>query len=305
MCPIQKEKKPGLNKKTNMQNRRTFLKNSGLLAGAIALGTKGWSLDTTQSPLVKNFGIQLYTLRDILPGNAKQVLKDLAGFGYTQIESYEGPEGIYWSMNAKECKNYLDSLGLQLISTHCDINTQFEKKAEEAASIGMKYLICPWIGPQKSIEDYKKFAAIFNEKGRICQQQGVKFAYHNHDYSFKKINGEIPQEILLKETDPSLVEFEMDMYWVVAGGGDPLEWFTKYPGRFTLGHVKDRGKNPVTEGKYESTDLGTGSIDYLNLLPKAKSLGLSHLIMEQEYYPNGSSLKAAELGAIYLKKLRF
>lgn len=288
-----------------MQNRRNFIKKSGLLAGAIALGTKGWGLQNSYTPFVKNFGIQLYTLRDILPGNAKNVLKELAGFGYTQLESYEGPEGIYWSMNAKECKNYLDSLGLQLISTHCDINTHFEKKAEEAASIGMKYLICPWIGPQQSIEEYKKFAAIFNEKGRICQQYGIKFAYHNHDYTFKKINGEIPQEILLKETDPSLVDFEMDMYWVVAGGEDPLEWFTKHPGRFTLGHVKDRGKKPVAEGKYESTDLGTGSIDYTTLLPKVKPLGLSYLIMEQEYYPNQSPLKAAATGANYLKKLRF
>lgn len=286
-----------------MQNRRTFIKKSGLLAGALALGTKGWSLDNIHSPLVKNYGIQLYTLRDILPGNAKKVLKELADFGYTQIESYEGPEGIYWSMGAKECKSYMDSLGLQLFSTHCDINTHFEKKAEEAASIGMKYLICPWIGPQQSIEDYKKFAAIFNEKGRICQQYGIKFAYHNHDYSFKKINGKIPQDILIMETDPNLVDFEMDMYWVVAGGGDPLEWFSKFPGRFTLGHVKDRGKKPDKEGKYESTDLGTGSIDYKKLLPKAKSLGLNYLIMEQEFYPNGSPLEAAKKGATYLSKL--
>ena len=78
-----------------MQNRRNFIKNSGLLTGAIALGIKGWSLETGHSPFVKNFGIQLYTLRDILPGNAKNVLKELAGFGYTQLESYEGPEGIY------------------------------------------------------------------------------------------------------------------------------------------------------------------------------------------------------------------
>lgn len=288
-----------------MQNRRAFIKNTGLLAGSIAMGMNSWGQAGRITPAVKNFGIQLYTLRDILPGNAKKILKELAGFGYTQIESYEGPEGIFWNMSAKDCKSYLDSLGLQLISTHCDIYNNFEKKAEEAASIGMKYLICPWIGPQKTKEDYKKFAALFNEKGRICQQQGIRFAYHNHDYSFKMAQGEIPQEILLKETDPSLVDFEMDMYWVVAGGGNPLEWFQKHPGRFKLGHVKDRGKKPVNDGKYESTDLGTGSIDYRTLLPKAKSMGLTYLIMEQEYYPNGSSLAAAATGATYLKNLRF
>lgn len=288
-----------------MQNRREFLKNSGLLAGTLALGSSSWSFGSMNNPAVKNFGIQLYTLRDILPGNAKQILKILAGFGYTQIESYEGPEGIYWNMKAKECHNYMSSLGLQLISTHCDIFSGFEKKAEEAASIGMKYLICPWIGPQKKIDDYKKFAALFNEKGRICQQNGLRFAYHNHDYSFNNIEGQIPQEILLRETDPLLVDFEMDMYWVVEGGSNPLDWFNKHPGRFTLGHVKDRGKKPVSDGKYESIDLGTGSIDYRTILPIAKSAGLSYLIMEQEYYPNGSSLKAAATGATQLKKWRF
>lgn len=288
-----------------MQNRRDFLKSSGLLAGSLALGSSSWGLVKMERPTVKNFGIQLYTLRDILPGNAKQILKELASYGYTQIESYEGPEGIYWNMSAKDCHSYLSSLGLQLISTHCDIHNGFEKKAEEAASIGMKYLICPWIGPQKTIDDYKKFATLFNEKGRICQQNGLRFAYHNHDYSFKTVDGEIPQEVLLNETDPTLVDFEMDMYWVVAGGGNPLDWFKKHPGRFTLGHVKDRGKKPVKDGKYESTDLGTGSIDYKTILPIAKSSGLSYLIMEQEYYPHGSSLKAAAVGATQLKKWRF
>jgi len=288
-----------------MQNRRDFLKSTGLVAGSLALGSTSWGLDNLQSPSVKDFGIQLYTLRDILPGNARQILKELASYGYTQIESYEGPEGIYWNMSAKDCHSYLSSLGIQLISTHCDIQNGFEKKAEVAASIGMKYLICPWIGPQKTIEDFKKFAAIFNEKGRICQQNGLRFAYHNHDYSFKNLDGQIPQEILLKETDPSLVDFEMDMYWVVAAGGDPLAWFKKHPGRFKLSHVKDRGKKPVHEGKYESTDLGTGSIDYKTILPIAKSAGLSYLIMEQEYYPHGSSLKAAAVGATQLMKWRF
>lgn len=288
-----------------MQNRRTFLKNSGLLAGSLSLGSASWANFIDASPSAKRFGIQLYSLRDMLPGHAKTIIRELAGYGYTQLESYEGPEGIFWNMSAKECGQYLNSLGMQMISTHCDINKDFEKKAADAASIGMKYLICPWVGPQKSIRDFQRFAKDFNEKGKICQQNGIRFAYHNHDYSFKMLDNQIPQEVLLKETDPALVDFEMDIFWVKTAGGDPIDWLTRFPGRFKLGHIKDSSKTATDTGFHESTDLGTGTIDYAKLLPIAKKLGMEYVLMEQEAYPNGTPLAAAKVGADYLKKLKF
>lgn len=289
-----------------MQNRRAFLQTSGLLAGALATRKLVSAAAYPWNELKTNkFGLQLYTLRDILPGHAKEIFKTIANYGFTQLESYEGPEGIYWGMSAKECGSYLNSLGMQMISTHCDINTDFEKKAADAASIGMKYLICPWLGPQKSISDFQQFAKEFNEKGKICRKHGIRFAYHNHDYSFKAVDNQIPQEVLLKETDPDLVDFEMDMFWLKTGGGDPLDWYTRFPGRFKLGHIKDRSNLSTSSGDYESTDLGTGSIDYATLLPIAKDLGLKYIVLEQESYPNGSPLAAAKVGANYLKKLKF
>jgi len=289
-----------------MQKRREFLKTVGLVTGTSLLGINpGWSSIISEEPTVKKIGIQLYTLRDIIPGKAKEIIKELATFGYTQIESYEGPEGIYWNMKPSEFKQFTGDLGMKLISTHCDIYEKFEQKVEDAASIGMKYLICPWIGPQKSIDDYKKIAAVFNEKAKQCAANGVRFAYHNHDYSFKKIDGIYPQDILMQETDPNLVCFEMDMYWVVTAGENPLEWLKKYPGRFELSHIKDRSQSPINKDNFESVDLGTGSIDFRQLLPQAKKLGLQYLFMEQEFYPGGSPMNAAATGATYLKKIKF
>ena len=309
MYPIKRAKRPGLNKFNiqlfHMHNRRAFLRISGLAAAALASGKL-----LSASPLsvalssTNKFGIQLYTLRDILPGNARSILKELASYGYTQIESYEGPEGIYWGMSAKECQQYLNSLGMQMTSTHCDIHVDFEKKAADAASIEMKYLICPWVGPQQSIQDFKKIAADFNAKGKICKKNGIRFAYHNHDYSFKMIDNQLPQEVLLQETDPELVDFELDMYWVKAAGGDPLDWFKRFPGRFRLAHVKDRNKLPTQTGEFETTDLGAGSMDYASLLPQAKKMGITYFIVEQEHYPNGSPLVAAKTGANFMKKIK-
>ena len=248
------------------------------------------------------FGLQLYTLRDDMPKDPKGVLKQVSSFGYKQIESYEGKQGMFWGMSNTDFKKYMDELGMTIISSHCDINKDFEKKAAEAAAIGMKYLICPYKGPQKSLDDFKKFADEFNQKGEICKKNGIRFAYHNHDYSFKEMDGQLPQDVMLKNTDPSLVDFEMDMYWVVAGGQDPEAWLKKYKNRFRLCHVKDR-----TKGATEAADtctLGEGSIDYPKILKTAKENGTEYFIVEQEKYTGTTPLKAAEMDAEYMKKIK-
>ncbi len=305
-CPTQKEKKLGQNNLDSMRNRREFIKTASCIAGTTLIGSNvSWAGFFSNEPATKKFGIQLYTLRDIISGRAKETITALARMGYTQIESYEGPEGIYWDMKPRDFKQFTADLGMELISTHCDIYTNFEQKVEDAAAVNLKYLICPWVGPQKSVDDYKKIAAVFNEKAKRCATYGIKFAYHNHDYSFKKIDGVFPQDILMQETDPKLVCFEMDMYWVVTAGQNPLEWLKKYPGRFELSHIKDRSQSPINNEKFESVDLGTGSINFKQLIPQAKKIGLQYILMEQEYYPGGSPIEAAEVGAAYLKKIKF
>src|SRR5690606_34293713 len=134
-------------------------------------------------PAIGAFGLQLYTLRDVFPQDPKGILKQVAGMGYTQIEGYEGDKGIFWGMSHTEWKAYLDELGLTMVSTHCNINEKFEEKAAQAGEIGMKYLISPYEGAQKSIDDFKKIAEKFNQRGTVCKANGLRFAYHNHDYS--------------------------------------------------------------------------------------------------------------------------
>lgn len=284
-------------------NRKEFLKISGSLALAGMASSAGWASCTTagEPKTMTSFGLQLYTLRDDFPKDPKGVLKQVAGFGYKEIESFEGPKGMFWGMTNTDFKKYMDDLGMKIVASHCDMNTNFEKKAEEAAAIGMKYLICPWLGPQKTLDNFKKFADTFNEKGEICKKAGIRFAYHNHDYSFKEMEGQLPQDVMMQNTNPDTVDYEMDMYWVVTGNQDPVAWLKKYPNRFRLCHVKDRMKNATDS--FASCTLGEGSIDYPPILKEAKAHGMEYFIVEQERYDNTTPLKAVEANAGYMKKL--
>jgi len=199
----------------------------------------------------------------------------------------------------------MDDLGMKIVSSHCDINKDFDKKAAEASDIGMKYLICPWIGPQKTDEDYKKFADKFNECGTICKKHGIRFGYHNHWYSFTKTGTGYPQDILMKNTNPSLVDFEMDIYWVVTAGADPVEWIKKYPKRFRLCHIKDRSKTAGPKDQDASVDLGTGSIDFSKIVKAGAANGMEYYIVEQEKYEHTTPMKSAEADAEYLKKFQY
>lgn len=280
-----------------MTNRRAFLKTAGMAAGAFLPLSK---ILAAYKPL-HDFGLQLYTVKEDIAKDPKAVLKQIASYGYTQVESFEGGQGMFWGMSAKEFKQYVGDLGMTIISSHCDISKNFEQKAADAASIGMKYLICPYKGPQKSIDDFKRFADEFNKCGEICKKNGIRFAYHNHDYSFKAVDGQIPQDVMLQNTDPSLVDFEMDIYWVVTAGVDPLAYLAKYKNRFHLCHVKDRKKGASAE--FASCILGNGSIDYPSLLKKTKQYGMKYFIVEQEAFEEGSPMECAKADAAYMKKL--
>jgi len=283
--------------------RNEFLKLSGGLALAGLTSKSGFASFAGESAKLKNFGIQLWSVRDDLAKDPKGVLKQLASYGYKQIESFEGGKGIFWGMSNTEFKAEMDKLGMKIISSHCDINKDFEKKAAEAAAIGMKYLICPYKGPQKDLDAFKKFADEFNQKGEICKKNGIRFAYHNHDYSFATMNGEMGQDVMMKNTDASLVDFELDMYWVVAAGQDIETWLKKYPKRFRLCHVKDRKKGAPLTDKDESVVVGTGSIDYPRILKTAKKLGMEYYIIEQEKWEGTTPMQAAQADAVYMKAL--
>ncbi|WP_205513464.1 sugar phosphate isomerase/epimerase family protein [Longitalea arenae] len=289
-----------------MYNRRSFLKATGTLASGLLVSRSVFSMDEPEAKgAIKKFGLQLYSLRSDLPKDPKGVLKQVAGFGYKQIESYEGKDGMFWGMTNKEFKKYMDELGMTIVSSHCNINKDFETKAAEAGEIGMKYLICPSLGgANKSIDDFKKAAEKFNACGEICKKNGLRFAYHNHGYSFTEMEGQLPHDVLMQNTDAGLVDFEMDIYWVVTAGADPIAWFNKYPGRWKLCHVKDRKKGAGANDHDASVDLGTGSIDFKKILKAGSAKGLEYYIVEQERYDNSTPLKSAEADAKYMKKFK-
>lgn len=285
-------------------SRRSFLKTSGALASGLALGSMPF-LKSCASPEAEAshspFGLQLYTLRDVIGADPEGVIRQVAGFGYKQIESYEGRQGMFWGMGNTGFKQFLDDLGLDMISTHANVFQNYEQKVEELAEIGVPYIVCPWIGPQENLDAYKQMAETFNRLGEIANASGVKFAYHNHAYTFPEVEGEVPQAVLMDETDPNLVEFQMDIYWFVAAGQDPIEWIRKYPNRHSTCHVKDYsgGENP------ESVVLGTGTIDFASVLQAGNENGMVYNIVEQEAYTGTTPLDAVEANAEFMRQFRF
>ena len=285
--------------------RKEFLRLSGglAMAGLASKSVLASFAGDEAAKKIKTFGLQLWTVRGDLAKDPKEVLKQVASFGYKHVESFEGAQGMFWGMKNTEFKKYISDQGLNMYSSHFGNTLDFEKKVADASEIGMKYLTLAYEGPGKTIDDYKKMAEDFNHKGELCKKSGLRFAFHNHDFSFRLLEGQYAQDVLINNTDPSLVDFEMDMYWVVAAGQDIETWLKKYKNRFRLCHVKDRSKTPGTDNGKNSVDLGTGNINYPKILKTARANGVQYFIVEQEYFEGTTPMKAAEADAAYMKKL--
>src|SRR5665213_1851007 len=195
-----------------MTNRRAFLRSGGLLALSLPL----IKTDLLAAPARKKLpalGIQLYMVKEDMAKDPAVTLDAISKMGYTQVESFGGDKGIFWGMSNKEFSHMAHANGLTMVSSHYAGNTEgFEKTAAAAAEIGMKYLIYPWKGPQKTIDAFKRIADEFNGYGAICKKNGLRFAYHPHDYPYKPVEGQLPIDVLLANTDASLLDFEMDFY---------------------------------------------------------------------------------------------
>lgn len=303
------------------KDRREFLRLSALLASGLMLPfyscnsgaerqeqaadttATAANSTTTAGEVIDRFGIQLWTVKEQMLQDPKETLRQLASYGYTQIEGFEGEKGLFWGMSNREFNSFIEELGMRLVASHAGVKENFEAKAAQAGEIGMQYLIDPYEGPQESLDDYKRMAERFNQLGQICKNNGLRFAYHNHDYTFQEVEGVIPQTILVEQTDPELVDFEMDIYWVVAAGADPQRFLREYPNRYRLGHVKDRMKDvPATETN-ASTVLGTGMIDYASILKTARQNGMEYFIVEQERFDNTTPLESSKRNAAYMRTL--
>ncbi|GAB3543405.1 sugar phosphate isomerase/epimerase family protein [Spirosoma fluminis] len=279
--------------------RRNFLKQSGLLtAGAFALSQTDLLAGAAAKP-INPFGVQLYSVRDVLPNDPKGIMTQLAQMGYKQFESYSGPKGFLWGLEPKEMKSFLDGLGVKMISTHFDMNKDLDKSIDMAKEVGLSYLLCPYIGPQKSFDDWKKVADKLNTVGEQVRKGGLKFGYHNHDYSFKPLDGKLPQEYLLANTDPKNVMFELDLCWIDVAGVDTVAHLKQYGKRYELCHIKDYKK---VNGKPVQNDLGKGDVDFKKTLRAAMDSGIKYFIVEQEEYPQ-AVMTSMKNDAEYMKTL--
>lgn len=272
--------------------RRDFIINSGLALGALAV-TPSFAFSTKP----KNIGVQLYTLRETFSKDVKGVLEHVAKSGYKEVEVYGySREKGFFGTSPKDFKKMLTDNGLKAPSGHYDFNelmknnsTDFLKASIECANqLGSEYVTIPHLDAsvRNNLDDYKRIAQKINEAAVLCKQSGLKLAYHNHAFEFTKYGNQTGYDILLQETDKKGVDFEMDLYWVIRSGNDPLQFFKANPGRFTMWHVKDMDKSKVEW----NTEIGKGSIDFKAIFAEAKLSGMQHFFVEQEtnYQPNPS-----------------
>lgn len=294
-----------------MNHRRQFLKTAarGIALAAFPGNAAGCRSILSFSRKPGEFGLQLYTLRDILPKDPKAVLKQVSLLGYKHIESYEHDQlGMFWGMTPADFRKLMDDLDMKIISSHCRIDKEFERKAEQAAGIGMKFLVCPSLENENNmtLEVCKKTADLFNSKGTICQSKGLRFAYHNHEKTF--IAGKdnlIPQQFFLENTDPSLVDYEMDIYWVSYAGQNPEIWLKKYPNRFKMMHVKDRNTKAPPSKRNAFSVLGKGSLDLPSILHAAKGSGTEYFFVEQDESNDIPVMEVIRKNADYMKNIRY
>jgi sugar phosphate isomerase/epimerase len=265
-------------------SRKSFMKASAFMLAAPMLS----KLNLTAN-FSSNIGLQLYTLRTDLAKDLEGTLKKVAAIGYKEVELFGYNDGKFFGKTPKEFKAILDGLGLNPVSGHYGAGVQmkdqkgtlsndWQRAVDDAAAIGQKYVNCAYLtdGERKSIEDYKKYVDLFNKSGEVAKKAGLQFGYHNHDFEFKKMDGQLPYD-LIASTDPNLVKLELDLYWIVKAGLDPVDLFKKYPGRFPLWHVKDMDK-----GDQSFAEVGTGSIDFKKIFDARKIAGLEHFFVEQD-----------------------
>lgn len=264
---------------TNLISRKDFLKTSGALALSLPFLTRSTAL---AKPL-DTVGLQLYTLRNEVSKDLAGTLKRVAEIGYKELELFGYSNGTYFGKTPTELRSMLDGLGLKTPSGHFlvpQLQKDWDRAIDHAKELGQSYMVCAYLFPQErtKLDDYKRYTDLFNKAGEACQKAGIQFAYHNHDFEFQPLEGQMPYDLILKGTDPKLVKLELDLYWATFAGKDPVELFKANPGRFPLVHLKDMAK---TE-KREFAEVGTGSINFQRIMDARKTAGIKHFFVEQD-----------------------
>jgi sugar phosphate isomerase/epimerase len=279
-------------------NRRLFFKRSALAAAG--LGLHNLNALAAGGRRLSRVGMQLYTVRRELEKDFEGTLQRVAALGYREVE-FAG----YFGHKPAAVKSILKRLRLDAPAAHMQLSElrgDLKTMIDAAHVVGHKYLLVAWLPPEerRSLDNYRRLADLFNEAGASLKREGLQFAYHNHDFEFAPVEGRRPYDLLLERTDPNLVKLEMDLYWTVKGGADPVEYFGKYPGRFHLLHVKDMDATP----RRFFADVGRGTIDFKSIFARSGRAGVRHYFVENDE-PAGSPFDSLRTSIEYLKRLEF
>jgi sugar phosphate isomerase/epimerase len=316
-------------------NRRRFIRQAAVVAASTTLVAHHIP---SFAGTVKKPGVQLWSLPKVLEKDFKKGIASLAAMGYKEVEMYgpypfSTPEAKrkfqsiipsigfsgsgFFEHSAKEVKAILSDNGMKVPSIHTDLDTLRSSAGGMAAAasvLGFTYVCLPAIPAEErtTLDDYKRLAEDFNKIGEQVKKYGMKFGYHNHGYGFKEVDGHVPLYTLLDNTDPNLVFLEMDVYWTVAGGADPITLLDKYPDRYHLMHVKDMKEKKTFSGDGGDpaqwielfpymTTAGSGVIDLKAIIAKAKRSGVKHFFVEQDGVADPEA--ALKASADYLKSI--
>jgi sugar phosphate isomerase/epimerase len=279
-----------------MSTRREFFRSLKLLSLGLLVPSFASKANVFKFSRQKKVGVQLYSLRDTIRADIPGTLSAISKLGFGGIESW-GYDGRFFDIPAREFKKICSDLGLEIYSTHTGITeANAVYYCEQALEAGMEYLILPSMMGRTvaTISDYQRVAEEMNRIGEICKEHQVKFAYHNHDFEFRPIDGILPYDILLQETEASLVSFQADTYFFAKLGLNPVDFFNNYPGRFSSLHLKDLGLDG------QSCIIGNGVVDFKAIMEAKELAGTQLLIFEQESCAEGPMLYCAEQSIRYI-----
>jgi sugar phosphate isomerase/epimerase len=286
-----------------MMNRRMFIQNAlgGAVGSMVFAQTRLGNVLEGKNGLQK-IGLQLYTVRKEMEKDVEGTLAKVASIGYKEVE-FAG----YFNRTPEQIKTILKNNGLSAPSAHTSLavmkdKANWQKTLDVSKAIGHKYLILAYLMPNErtSLDDYKKLTELLNQAGADCKKAGIQFGYHNHDFEFQSMSGELPFDHLLKHTDAKLVKIELDLYWIEKAKQSWAKYFDMYPGRFELVHVKDMDTTP----KEFFTEVGRGKIDFKAIFAQSKKAGVKHYFVEQDQTP-ASPFDSIQVSYDYLSKLKF
>jgi sugar phosphate isomerase/epimerase len=281
------------------QTRRNFLATMGAVAlGAVTRDAMAAAPILAPKRKIDRVGLQLYTVRDLMKADMPGTLAKVANIGYKEVE-FAG----YFGRSPDEVRKLLQKNHLTSPSTHLGFESldNWKQVIEDSKRIGHEWITIPWIPEEKrqNIEDWRAIASRFNRAGAQARAAGLRFAYHNHNFELAPLAGTRALDVLLNDTDPGLVDFEMDMYWVVFGGGEPIDYFNRFPGRFPLVHVKDSAGPPENK----MADVGKGTIDWPKIFSQSKRAGIKHYFVEHDQPEN--PIESIRNSYRYLHAVRF